>query len=100
MISSSLEFFFFFVVNIEFGFAYHLAGAVVDWNFEGTRCIWDVIPLSTVSETMIKSLSSSYHHINGVPPGSVMCFEEKLYKAGVALKTVMIQNRLLVMVIS
>lgn len=47
MISSGLEFFprgDFFVSN-KFGVAYHLAGAVVDWNFEGTGCILDVSPL-------------------------------------------------------
>lgn len=90
MISSGLEFFprddfFFCFVSIKFGVAYHLAGAVVDWNFEGTRCILDVIPLSMVSETMIKGLSRSYH-INRVPLGSVICFEDKLYKAAVAVR--------------
>lgn len=76
---------FFFFVSNKFGVAYHLAGAVVDWNFEGTRCILDVIPLSAVSETMIKGLSSSYH-IDRVPLDSVICFEEKPYKAAVALR--------------
>lgn len=91
MISCCLEFFprddffFFFFVSNKFGVAYHLAGAVADWNFEGTRCILDVIPLSAVSETMIKGLSSSYH-IDRVPLGSVICFEEKPYKAAVALR--------------
>lgn len=72
-------------VSNKFGVAYHFAGAVADWNSEGTKCILDFMPLSVVSETIIESLSSSYH-INRVPLGSIICFEEKLYKAAVALR--------------
>lgn len=82
MISNCLVFFprdDFFVSN-NFGVTCHLAGAVADWNFEETRCVLEVVPLSMVFETLIKGFSSSYH-INRVPLGSVICLEEKLYKA-------------------
>lgn len=92
MISSGLEFFprddiFFVGFSIELVLHTIWQGQEFYWNFEETRWILDISPLSMclACETTIKGLSNS-SHINRVPLGSVTCFEEKLHKAAVALR--------------